>query len=328
MSASSVSRVALVAAALLLACGFFPVSGDTDSGSTSGGSSAGSSGGPPPDLPPPGPGDVVVATFNVHLFFDTQCDSGNCGGSSFEQKPSEATFLARADEIAAAIEGLGADVVLLQEVETQKCLDALSARLPGYPTAYLGETGNPGSIDTAIVARLPLTEIRSHGSAPIPLPDGGETHFARDFLEAHFEVEGRRLIAFDGHFKSKADDDPARRLAEAEAARKIVEAAVEAEPGALVVMGGDLNDVPGSPPLMALEVGGGLARVAAELGADDWTYVFDKELRALDHLYVSTVALGGTYVSGTARVLRGVETSGWGGSDHSALRATFRFSEG
>lgn len=317
-------RLALAAALMtvLPACQWIP---EQNSDSASEGTSAGSTGGAPqPDLPPPGPEDIVVATFNVHLFFDTQCDSGDCGGSSFEQMYSDPAFAARADTIAAAISGLQADIVLLQEVEKEDCLAALAARLPEYETAYLGEKGFPASIDTAILARFPLVEIRSHGDAPIPLPNGGETYFARDFLEAHFDRDGRRVIAFVAHFKSKADDDPERRLAEAGAARDIIDAAVAAHPDALVLMGGDLNDVPGSPPLLALEGSGGLDRVAADLGEDDWTYVWSGDLRALDHLYLATQASGGTYVANTARVFRGEDNIGWGDSDHAALRAVFR----
>lgn len=319
-------RLALAAALMtaLPACQWIP---DENSDSASEGSSAGSTGSGSttlPDLPPPGPEDIVVATFNVHLFFDTKCDSGDCGGSAFEQTYSDAAFAGRADTIAAAIAGLQADIVLLQEVEKDACLAALASRLPEYTTAYLGEKGLPASIDTAILARFPLLEIRSHGSVPIPLPNGGETYFARDFLEAHFDRDGRRVIAFVAHFKSKADDDPERRLAEAGAARQIVDAAVAAHPDALVLMGGDLNDIPGSPPLLALEGAGGLERVAADLGEDDWTYVWSGELRALDHLYVSMQANGGSYVANTARVFRGQDNVGWGDSDHAALRATFR----
>jgi endonuclease/exonuclease/phosphatase family metal-dependent hydrolase len=319
-------RLALAAALVtaLPACQWIP---DESSGTESDGTSAGStgSGGTTlPDLPPPGPEDIVVATFNVHLFFDTKCDSGNCGGSNFEQVYSDAAFAARADTIAAAISGLQADIVLLQEVEKDTCIAALAARLPEYTTAYLGEKGFPASIDTALLARYPLVEIRSHGSVPIPLPSGGETYFARDFLEAHFDRDGRRVIAFVAHFKSKADDDPERRLAEAGAARDIVAAAVAAHPDALVLMGGDLNDIPGSPPLLALEDGGDLERVAADLGDNDWTFVYSGELRALDHLYLATQATGGGYVANTARVFRGKDNVGWGDSDHAALRATFR----
>lgn len=317
----------LALVALSLACpSLVPGEGESDSASASD-SASDTTTAATPDLPPPGPEDIVVATFNVHLFFDTVCDSGQCGGGAFEDVYSPAEFTYRADQLAEAIADLQADVVLLQEVESQACLDALLARLPDYPTAYLGETGFTASIDTAIVSRLPFIEIRSHGAVPIPLPGGGTTHFARDFLEAHFDADGRRLIAFVAHFKSKNDDDPERRLAEANAARALVDLSAADYPDALVLMGGDLNDVPGSPPLQALEEGGGIHRVAAELGDDDWTYVYQGDTRAIDHLYLSTLGSGGSFVAGTARVLRGDGTDGWGGSDHAALRGTFRLGE-
>lgn len=297
---------------------------DQDTSSDSGGADTSTSEPTPPDLPPPGPEDIVVATFNVHLFFDMVCDSGQCGGGAFEEAYSQAEFDYRADQIAAAIDGLKADVVLLQEVESQACLDALTKRLPQFQTAYLGETGFVSSIDTAILSNLPLIEIRSHGKVPIPLPDGGSTHFARDYLEAHLDAGGRRLIAFVAHFKSKNDDDPERRLAEATAARDLIDLAADNYPDALVLMGGDLNDVPDSEPLQAIEAGGGTERVAAELGDDDWTYVYDGDTRALDHLYLSTRSGGGSFVKGTARVLRDAGADGWGGSDHAAVRGTFR----
>lgn len=314
-------RVFALAACLLACPALVP---DRSGGDDSGGGSEDDTGAPPPDLPVPGPEDIVVATFNVRRFFDTKCDSGSCGGGAFEEVYTPAQFAYRADQIADAIAGLGADVVLLQEIESQACLDALLERLPDYESSYLGETGFPASVDTALLARLPLIEIRSHGSTPIPLPGGGHTYFARQYLEAHLDVGGRRMIAFVAHFKSKNDDDPDRRLAEATRARELIDAGAAAYPDALIVMGGDLNDVPGSPPLEALEGDGGVLRVAAELGDEDWTYVYNGQPSALDHLYQSMLATGGSFVPGTARILRGKGTAGYGGSDHAAVRATFR----
>lgn len=312
----------LALAATSLACpALVPDAQDSDDG---GAADSSSSEPAPPDLPPPGPQDIVVATFNVHRFFDTKCDSATCGNGAYEEVYSQAEFTYRADQLADAIDEMQADIVMLQEVESQACIDALVDRLPQFETAFIGETGFVASIDTAILSRLPLIEIRSHGKAPIPLPGGGSTHFARDYLEAHLDAGGRRLIAFVAHFKSKNDDDPDRRLAEANAARDLIDLAADNYPDALVLMGGDLNDVPQSEPLQAIEAGGGTVRVAEELGDDDWTYVYDGDTRAIDHLYLSTRSGGGSFVKGSARVLRGAGTDGWGGSDHAAVRGTFR----
>jgi endonuclease/exonuclease/phosphatase family metal-dependent hydrolase len=316
---------ALLPACLLCGCAALVPAATDSFGEEGGDASDGGTTTPAPDLPPPAPSDIVIATFNVHLFFDTRCDSGQCGGGDFEDAPNQGQFDYRADELAAAIAALDADVVLLQEVENDACLDALQQRLDGaYPTAILGETDFAASVDVAVLARDPTLEVRRHGDPPIPLPGGGETWFAREFLEVHLDADGHRVVVFAAHFKSKNDDDPERRLAEATRARELVDAAVAAHPEALVVLGGDLNDTPGSPPLAALEGEGGMLRVAAELVPDDWTYTYDGERRALDHLYQAVDADGGEFVAGSAHVFRGEFDEGWGGSDHAAVRASFR----
>lgn len=272
------------------------------------------------DLPGREPSDVVVATYNVHLLFDTKCDSGWCDGDDFESVPNEAQFIYRADRISGAIADLDTDVVLLQEIENQDCLDALSERLGAadYPTAVLGELGYAASVDTAVISRFETIEVRDHKGKP----------FARDFLEVHLDADGHRLIVFAAHFKSKYDDDPEQRLAEATRAREIVDASVAEFPDALVVMGGDLNDTPDSAPLRALAGEGGMLRVAAELAPEDWTYVYKDERSAIDHIYLATQASGGSYKAGSAVVFHGDGSKhGYGGSDHAALRASFRAGE-
>jgi len=269
---------------------------------------------------------VRVATFNVQRFFDTQCDSNQCGGNSFEEVFSSAEFEEKADRVASAIRQMEADIVLLQEIETTDCLNALTSRLQDiYPSAVLGETGANASLDVAILGGGGVVLTRSHRDQEIARPDGGSTRFAREFLEVHLNFDGRRAIVFSAHFKSKNNDDPSRRLAEAIAARNIVISAATEFPGALVVMGGDLNDTPGSEPLNALEEGDLLARVAEELGTQDWTYRFQGGTEALDHLYVAQPAAG-EHVPSSTQVFRDGRGR-WGGSDHAALGADFAWPE-
>jgi endonuclease/exonuclease/phosphatase family metal-dependent hydrolase len=278
-----------------------------------------------PDLPPPDPADIVVATFNVRRFFDANCDSGQCGSGDYEEVVTETQFEYRAETLATAILALDADVVVLQEIENQDCLDALTGNLGGeYPTAVLGETGQVASVDVAVLSRHPSLEIRRHADVPLQRPSGGQTWFAREFLEVHLDGDGHRVVVFAAHFKAKNDDDPERRLAEATRARQIVDTVVTQHPSALIVLGGDLNDTPGSPPLAALEADGGMLRVAAELAPDDWTYEYNGRLDPIDHILMATESTGGRYLEGSARVFRGDSDKGYAGSDHAALRASFR----
>ena len=205
---------------------------------------------PTRDVPSPAePSGVKVASFNVRRLFDTQCDTGECGSGAYEEAPSPARFSEKVATLAAGITRLRADIVLLQEVETQGCLDALKAKLPTLPHGFLAETRLPASVDVGILSAYPITETRSHGDFAIPLPNGELTSFARDFLEARVSTPDGELIVFVAHFRSKVNDDPDRRLAEARAAKRIVAEAASRNPSALVLLGGDLNDVPGSDEL-------------------------------------------------------------------------------
>jgi uncharacterized protein len=266
---------------------------------------------------------LSIASFNVRLFFDPVCDSGACAEGDWEQLPTPEQFGARAEILSAAIRGLDARIVLLQEIETQLALDALSARLPELPHSVLGEIGTPASVDVAVLSAHPVVEVKTHRQRTLQRPDGSYTRFTREFLEVHLEVEGLRVIVFAAHFRSKVNDDPGRRWAEAEAARVIALEAAVAQPSSLIVVGGDLNDVPGSPPLDALERDGHLLRASADRPDDQiGTFLFRGQSQAIDHLYLLP-ATGGQLVPESFVVIRD-GPSGYGGSDHAAIRALFR----
>jgi uncharacterized protein len=277
--------------------------GVVDSGTESGG--------------PPSRGAIRVATFNVHRLFDTVCDSGSCAGGDFEEVVTQQELDRRLGELAASIVKLDADVIALEEIEDAVVFDALRARLTGYVTAELGETGAPASMDVAILARGPTSEIRRHRDEPLVRPDGTPTTFSRELLEARLTLADRRVVFFAAHFRSKVDDDPGRRIAEANKTREIMTAVSAEDPSVLVVLGGDLNDEPGSDAIRALEGDGALVRVAQDLPpAAQATFARDGLALALDHVFV-TKAGASRYVPMSATVVPDL------GSDHSALRAEF-----
>lgn len=301
----AVRRLILLGALVLAACAA-PPGQDGDAG---------------PPLPPT---RVRVATFNLRLFFDTVCQSGACAAGDFEQAPTQQVFDARAAQIAGAIAGFEADLVALEEVENQACLDALLSRLTGvFPYGVLGEIGTPGSVDVAILSRTPLEQVLVHRDADrLTRPDGSRTTFSREFLEAHVRaVDGTEVVLFAAHFRSKSNDDPGRRLAEAQVSRRIVTDVASALPGALVLLAGDLNDTPDSAPLQALTADGGLLRAAEDLPvADQATYVFNGRGEPIDHI-LQAATDAGVLVPRSAKVWK--ESRGFAGSDHFALTADF-----
>jgi len=310
----------MLVAAAVTACGCVaPVNGLTDTSVAAAGSDAPSEDSEAVDEPPEG--QIRVGTFNVHRFFDATCDSGNCGGDAFEPSVSADQFDAKARTIARAIESLDADFVLLQEIESQACIDALQNRLGGlYTVAYLGEIGTPASPDVAVLGKGTLLEVVLHRDTPILRPGGGTAVFSRELPEVHVELAGQRIILMPLHFRSKYNDDPDRRLAEAIAARDIVAAAAAAHPDAMIVLGGDVNDFPGSPPMDALEADGVLDAVYDDLPSHErWTHEYYGNQAMIDHLFVAK-ASGGRLVAGSTRVVR-EDGGGLGGSDHAGVVA-------
>lgn len=118
-------------------------------------------------------------------------------------------------------------------------------------------------------------------------------------------------------------DDPGRRLAEAKATRAIMAATATELPDALVVLGGDLNDRPGSEAIGAMEEGGVLVRVAKDIApeSDQGTFLFNGTRSALDHVFV-VAGQAARYVPKSATVYRD-DPRGFAGSDHAALAAEF-----
>jgi uncharacterized protein len=193
---------------------------------------------------------VRVATFNVRRFFDTVCASGACGFDDYEALASPTYFDQRATQLAGAIRDLDADVISLQEIETQACLDALLSRLGDVmPYGVLGETDFAASVDVAVLAKTPLGDVVRHRATnPLTLSDGTTTTFTRELLEVHTRtLGGAPVVLFAAHFKSKSNDEPLRRLAEAQASSRIVGELAFRQPDAVVLLAGDLNDTPARP---------------------------------------------------------------------------------
>ena len=219
---------------------------------------------------------VRLATWNVHDLFDSEDRLVPPG--ELDPVPAEAEVEARIAAVAAVLVRLDADLVLLQEVENRALLERLAAAA-GYPAARLVEGNDPRGIDVAVLSRLPLRAYASHVKE---LGADGRLLWPRDCVEAHADAGGRRLVVVGSHLSSAISDDGTRRRAQAARLREIADLARAEDPGALVLAGGDLNDVAGSAALEPLLADGAWLDPAPPIP----TFVGAPGPAQLDHLLV------------------------------------------
>jgi endonuclease/exonuclease/phosphatase family metal-dependent hydrolase len=269
--------------------------------------------------PPSAPTALRVATFNAHdLFDDTQ--DGN------EPVIDRDAYAARLAAIARVLALLESDIVVLQEVENVRVLEALAggeASALGYAHAVLLPGNDPRGINIGVLSREPFESVLSHRNDVLPGADGLH-RYARDCLELHRTVRGRDFVLLAVHLKSKsAPDDPDRRLAEARHTRSIADTITRADPSSAILILGDMNDVPGSPPLSAIEGPRSESYAdAASVPPFAWTYAYGADRELIDHQMMSPV-LCPMLDPGSVTIPHGdmVEHA----SDHSPVAATYAF---
>ena len=248
---------------------------------------------PFPDcLPTLGSRTVNVVSFNIH----------------FGRKDGRSTL----EPIAAALRTWDADVVLLQEVDRFRRRSGfrdqpawLADRL-GMNHAYGANVlrraegaGQPRSeYGLAILSRYPIVD---KANTRLPNRPGLEQ---RGLLRARIDIDGWLLDVYNTHWQHTSGS---MRIAQAAAVRRVV--AAGSYP---VVLGGDFNATPGSPP----------TRTMASLLTDSWaagvgpgfTAPASRPGKRIDYLMHSA-----PLVAESAGVLDS------GASDHRAVRVSYSF---
>ena len=287
------SRLAAACAIGALAVGFAacsdsglkdptPSSGGAAGTGGDGGAGAGDGGGergPPVRL--------RVMTWNVKNLFNDVIDSPEVLGD--ETVVSTADYQAKLDALASVIDKWKPDIASLQEVENKATLDDLAAKLTGYDHTSLLTGNDPRGIDVGFLSKLPIDRAETHEDEFFsPSTDPSETFvFARDCAETHYTVNGRHVALLGVHFKALQDSE-LKRIAEAEQTKKIAAGIVVDDPSAVVIVLGDFNTEPKTPPLLALEGMGSnaLASMTEDLPeAERWTTTYFGKRSLLDDQY-------------------------------------------
>jgi endonuclease/exonuclease/phosphatase family metal-dependent hydrolase len=289
---------------------------------TGSGGGDGGSGGSIPAVP------LKIVDWNTHNYFDAKKNPA----TPTEIILSAADYAKKRATIGAEIKALNADIVVLAEIENKAILDDLNATELGsaYGQTILIEGNDSRGIDIGVLTKLVPDSVVSHKDDVFVKggTNGPQYHYARDCVELHFTFNQRPLVVLGVHFKAKAaPDDPDKRLAEAQHTRKIADDLQAKQPGVAILVLGDYNDTPGSPPYLA--VAGAAPQLFVDSAdsvqmSDRHSYNFMGTLELIDH-QMANPALH-SMLDPTSVVLthaKNVDDASKYGSDHSPLSATY-----
>jgi predicted extracellular nuclease len=171
---------------------------------------------------------------------------------------------------------------------------------------------------------------------------------SRKPLAGEFQFQGQRLIVIGNHFNSKGGDTPlygavqppalsseTKRVQQATIVRNFVSQLLTNDPGAFVVVAGDLNDFEFSNPLLILKNGPSGAPVPAgqvlsdvveniSLTADRYSYIYEGNAQDIDHVLYSPALAAKLVASNIAHVNSDFPNgSALRTSDHEGIVADF-----
>jgi len=223
-------------------------------------------------------------------------------------------------QVARLIRDTGADVVLLQEVDSATrrsgAVDQLEElrRSTGMHAAY-GRTLNfqGGGFGIALLSRFPIrTRHLLPLSSDAPLPGSDVSKEPRGALVAELETPTGTLKVINTHIDASAQDTQRRR----EATRLVAVVDSLRGLGARVVVGGDMNSMPESA-VQDIVRGAGLRDAWQACGSGEgFTFPASAPVRRIDYLYLtgsmrcSTAGVIDTQASDHRPVLVGVVVGG------------------
>lgn len=279
---------------------------------------------------PTTPGPMRLVSWNCYNFYDDKL--GNCGDyCPYEERLSTSEYKSKTDGIAKGLAMLDGDLVVLQEVENKEVLDALATHPDliglGYGTRELISGNDPRGINIGLLSRVPVDQYISHKEDKFTRIDNPAYvyQFARDAVEIKLTYRGHKVGIVAVHFKARInDDDPDRRVAEAQQARAIADGMLAADPDRYVFVVGDFNDTPGTDTYLAVRDGPDQGSLVFEHAlssiptSDRYTYQYGASNQLLDHLLASPNA-GARLDADSATIVHDESLP----SDHAPLAATY-----
>ncbi len=139
--------------------------------------------------------DFKVASYNVENLFDLKYD----GTEYDEYKPNskywdKKAFNAKLNNIVQVVNELDADIISLQEIESQEALDELTKKINYKYTKFIKNKNS--SIGVAILSKFPIIKNER-------IIVDKYDKYSRDILKSIINIENKEFIVYTNHWRSK-----------------------------------------------------------------------------------------------------------------------------
>jgi endonuclease/exonuclease/phosphatase family metal-dependent hydrolase len=153
--------------------------------------------------------EVKIASYNVENLFDMNNDGNEYDEyiPNNESGWTDQMYRIKLHNTAKVIKGINADIIGLQEIESESALKDLKVELKRQGLYYrysLFSRNKKSTVNTAILSRYPIQSGFKH-----PINYTGDY---RDILEAKININGNPLRIFVNHWKSKSGPESKRIL--------------------------------------------------------------------------------------------------------------------
>jgi exonuclease III len=147
--------------------------------------------------------EFTVASYNVENLFDLQYNKTEYD----EYHPNTFTWNRlvleqKVQNISRVLKDIDADIVALQEIESQKALEYLLKALPNYRYHKFIKK-QTSSVGVAVIAKYPIISTKKIDVDPLDLR-------SRDILRTTFEIDNKKFTVYNNHWRSKRAKESTR----------------------------------------------------------------------------------------------------------------------
>jgi predicted extracellular nuclease len=232
--------------------------------------------------------EVNIMSLNTEWFWDSENPhEGTIAFGPRGNPPTEMEVKLEAYSIARIISEYKANIVGLIEVENQTVADLIRSYLPepDWKTIFIKGRDSSTGQDVALLTRFEVIAGSETNYADTP----GDKRPSK-ILGAALNIGSETVFVIVTHFLSKRSDNDANRLKQANYVREEVRRIMNNFDHIVIL--GDLNDLPDSPPLQRVrgldDADEDFIQTAITTGTDAaYSYIFNDEKQLIDHILLS-----------------------------------------